>query len=271
MKRLITLSFVISCLIGAIAAGPSAQVLAAPPAPVPPAPAQAQQAQPQNAAPQPRGVIPRFATRQILDDLYQIAFGGDMVCMYVLVGRDKALVVDTSMMQEYDGVKIIDRVKAVTDKPLIVVNTHPHGDHTAANVQFGEAYASAVGVEEIKAAAALDRRSRPSATPAELYIAITTAQWMGIDAITLAERKAALNVAPVYMYVFAFQRATMFLDAEARSAKAGRFLLHDSVRQPVQRNPQRRGHVEGIGTGRHRDAHLHVRSCRLHLWLDGFQ
>jgi para-nitrobenzyl esterase len=48
------------------------------------------------------------------------------------------------------------------------------------------------------------RRSRPGATPAELFIAITTAEWMGLDAIALAERKAALKAAPVYMYVFAY-------------------------------------------------------------------
>jgi para-nitrobenzyl esterase len=48
------------------------------------------------------------------------------------------------------------------------------------------------------------RRNRPQATPPELYIAITTAQWMGRDAIRLAERKAALSAGPVYMYVFAY-------------------------------------------------------------------
>jgi glyoxylase-like metal-dependent hydrolase (beta-lactamase superfamily II) len=88
-----------------------------------------------------------------MDDLYQIAFGGDMVCMYVLVGRDKALVVDTHTLLEYDGVKIVDRVTAITGKPLIVVNTHSHGDHTAANAQFGEVHASTKAVEEIKAGA----------------------------------------------------------------------------------------------------------------------
>ena len=57
-----------------------------------------------------------------------------------------------------------------------------------------------------KAGRVLDvyRRSRPGASPAELFIAITTAQWMLSNAITLAERKVALNAAPVYMYVFAY-------------------------------------------------------------------
>jgi len=47
------------------------------------------------------------------------------------------------------------------------------------------------------------RRSRPGASPGDLFLAITTAQWMGMDAIRMAERKAALHGAPVFMYVFA--------------------------------------------------------------------
>ncbi len=48
------------------------------------------------------------------------------------------------------------------------------------------------------------RHSRPEATPSEIFIAITTAQWMGTNAIRMAERKAALHAAPVYMYIFAY-------------------------------------------------------------------
>jgi para-nitrobenzyl esterase len=49
------------------------------------------------------------------------------------------------------------------------------------------------------------RHSRPQASPTDLYIAITTAQWMGRSAILMAERKVALHAAPVYMYVFAYE------------------------------------------------------------------
>lgn len=47
--------------------------------------------------------------------------------------------------------------------------------------------------------------SRPQASPADIYIAITTAQFMGTASITMAERKVALHAAPVYMYVFAYE------------------------------------------------------------------
>ena len=49
------------------------------------------------------------------------------------------------------------------------------------------------------------RKNRPGASPSDLYIAITTAQWMGRTAITMAERKVALHGAPVYMYQFAYE------------------------------------------------------------------
>ncbi|HTT65923.1 MAG TPA: carboxylesterase family protein [Bryobacteraceae bacterium] len=47
--------------------------------------------------------------------------------------------------------------------------------------------------------------SRPNASPADIYIAITTAQFMWNNAITMAERKVALQAAPVYMYIFAYE------------------------------------------------------------------
>jgi len=49
------------------------------------------------------------------------------------------------------------------------------------------------------------RKSRPNASPTDLYIAITTALWMRTNAITLAERKVAQNGAPVFMYMFAYE------------------------------------------------------------------
>jgi para-nitrobenzyl esterase len=46
------------------------------------------------------------------------------------------------------------------------------------------------------------RESRPAASPADLYIAITTARMIGLGSITIAERKYGQRGAPVYMYIF---------------------------------------------------------------------
>jgi para-nitrobenzyl esterase len=46
------------------------------------------------------------------------------------------------------------------------------------------------------------RKSRPSASPADLYVAITTARAMWLGSIQIAEKKFAQGAAPVYMYMF---------------------------------------------------------------------
>jgi para-nitrobenzyl esterase len=49
------------------------------------------------------------------------------------------------------------------------------------------------------------QRERPNASPTDLFVAITTGQWMWHNAIVLAERKAALDAGPVFMYQFAYE------------------------------------------------------------------
>jgi para-nitrobenzyl esterase len=45
-------------------------------------------------------------------------------------------------------------------------------------------------------------KSRPEASPSELYVAITTARMIGVGAMTIAERKYAQHGAAAYMYIF---------------------------------------------------------------------
>ena len=46
------------------------------------------------------------------------------------------------------------------------------------------------------------RNSRPSASPAQLYVAITTARAFWLGSIEIAEKKSEQKAAPVYMYTF---------------------------------------------------------------------
>lgn len=55
---------------------------------------------------------------------------------FVVIGKDKACVIDT--MISYTDVK--KAVKSITDKPLMVINTHGHPDHIYGNIFFDEAY-----------------------------------------------------------------------------------------------------------------------------------
>ena len=53
------------------------------------------------------------------------------------------------------------------------------------------------------------RKSRPDASPSDLYIAITTARMIGIGAMTIAERKSAQHGASAYMYVFKHENESL--------------------------------------------------------------
>lgn len=52
--------------------------------------------------------------------------------LYLLEGNEKALLIDTG----YGTNTLVAFVKTVTDKPLIVVNTHFHPDHAGGNGEF---------------------------------------------------------------------------------------------------------------------------------------
>jgi para-nitrobenzyl esterase len=53
------------------------------------------------------------------------------------------------------------------------------------------------------------RKNRPDASATDLYIAITTANMIGIGAVTIAERKYAQRGAPVFMYIFTHESEDM--------------------------------------------------------------
>lgn len=55
---------------------------------------------------------------------------------YLVIGTEKACVIDT--MNGYNNLH--EAVRKLTDKPLVVVNTHGHPDHIFGNVFFEEAY-----------------------------------------------------------------------------------------------------------------------------------
>ena len=54
----------------------------------------------------------------------------------MIVGKEKAMLIDTG--HGYGNLKQV--VKSITDKPLYIVNTHGHLDHTSGNAQFEEKY-----------------------------------------------------------------------------------------------------------------------------------
>lgn len=55
---------------------------------------------------------------------------------YVVLGKEKALVIDTANGYE----NFYDIVRGITKLPLVLVNTHAHPDHVRGNVWFPKAY-----------------------------------------------------------------------------------------------------------------------------------
>jgi para-nitrobenzyl esterase len=49
------------------------------------------------------------------------------------------------------------------------------------------------------------RKNRPGVSPTDIYVDLTTDQWMWVDTTRRCERQLALHGAPVYTYVFAYQ------------------------------------------------------------------
>ncbi len=66
--------------------------------------------------------------------------------MYLVEGKDKALLIDTGI-----GVgRLSEFIKTLTRLPVIVVNTHGHPDHAGSNNQFKAAYAQPLEFAAIK-------------------------------------------------------------------------------------------------------------------------
>jgi glyoxylase-like metal-dependent hydrolase (beta-lactamase superfamily II) len=76
-----------------------------------------------------------FSVTEVSPKVWQISdHGADN--MYVIEGRDSSLLVDTGL----GAADLVSCVKKITSKPLIVVNTHGHPDHSGANYQFEKVY-----------------------------------------------------------------------------------------------------------------------------------
>ena len=93
------------------------------------------------------------------DDTWTISFGN--VFCYLLVGTEKALLIDTCY-GEGDLRRFVDEI---TDKPVIVANTHGHFDHTGGNPWWKEAYMSAESSKDAKKAFSEEMQSRFDSMP----------------------------------------------------------------------------------------------------------
>jgi len=78
------------------------------------------------------------------------------VNIYVVEGKDSALIIDTG----YGRGDLKAYVKTLTNLPLIVVNTHGHGDHTGNDSQFSKIYAHPGDFDMINASFNREKRMK---------------------------------------------------------------------------------------------------------------
>ncbi|MCL2187853.1 MAG: MBL fold metallo-hydrolase [Defluviitaleaceae bacterium] len=93
------------------------------------------------------------------DDTWTISYGN--VYCYLLVGTEKALLIDTA----YGEGDLRRFVEEITDKPVIVANTHGHFDHTGGNPWWKEAYMSAEAAKDAKRAFSPEMQTRLESMP----------------------------------------------------------------------------------------------------------
>ena len=86
-----------------------------------------------------------YTAKLLYDNFYSIEEGG--VRMFLVVGQDKAMLVDTG----FGTGDLKAFVETLTDKPVFVVTTHGDGDHLGCHSQFEEIHLHPCDIEYIAA------------------------------------------------------------------------------------------------------------------------
>ena len=101
---------------------------------------------------------PGFRATRIAEGLFRI-WEGDAVSMFLVTGQEKALLVDSG----YGVGDLPAFLTTLTDRPIILANTHGHIDHTGGNHAFGEAYMHPADFALANRHASPDERERAAA------------------------------------------------------------------------------------------------------------
>ena len=97
---------------------------------------------------------------QNFPDTWVICYHGSLYC-YLLIGSEKAMLIDTA----YGDGDLRAFVETITDKPVMVCNTHGHFDHTGGNALWEEAWMSEAASKDAKNAFGEEMQKRFMAMP----------------------------------------------------------------------------------------------------------
>ncbi len=85
-----------------------------------------------------------FAVRQIAPGVWRISEPGHVNC-YLVEGADRSALIDTGLGM----FSIAEVVRAVTERPIEVINTHAHFDHIGNDREFDSVSVHSAGVERL--------------------------------------------------------------------------------------------------------------------------
>jgi glyoxylase-like metal-dependent hydrolase (beta-lactamase superfamily II) len=149
-------------LAGSLSAAAAAQQQGGPPAGAPPRPGG-----PGGGAPRGNPLPPPEPIQHITGNIYKIFGGGGNTL--VVVQKAGVVLVDTKLAN--NGQAIMDQVRTITDKPVVlVINTHSHPDHVGSNDYFREHFPNArIIMNEGAKQELMGPRSNPNLLPTETY------------------------------------------------------------------------------------------------------
>lgn len=73
--------------------------------------------------------------------------------IYLIEGETAALLIDTG----FGVTDLISEIRAITELPYFVVNTHGHGDHSGGNILFPEVFLHAGAIREVRESLELNK------------------------------------------------------------------------------------------------------------------
>lgn len=153
-----------------------------------------------------------YKASKVADKVWAIVeSAGTPVNIYVVEGKDSALIIDTG----YGTGDLKAYVKTLTNLPLIVVNTHGHGDHNGNDSQFSKIYSHPGDFDMINASFDREKRMK-SLLPGEVAAPPTLVPVKDGYLFNLGDRKLEVIEVPGHTH-----GSICLLDAKNRILFAG--------------------------------------------------
>ncbi len=89
-----------------------------------------------------------YEIRELTDNITVISTAGNSMYMYLIKGSEQDILIDTG----YGFGNLLEAVRKVTSKEIVVINTHGHPDHVGSNDLFKVVYQSAMAKVDFREA-----------------------------------------------------------------------------------------------------------------------